>query len=156
MTSFRKDVKDFFKFTVKQDEWDMPPMLVVRPVGKGPQIIILDLDGIKPVEVVQSLADGFRADVLPEGKVDGVALYSEGWGLRNAKPGDAEWVQNHSIMDHPNGHELKSLAYFDGRAIRMMTFWRGDEDIEDVSSTVQIGGAVTESIKALFEAMNAR
>jgi len=156
--SIHKASRGFFVDSVKSNVWDAPPMVFLQKKGNDKMMLCL-LEGIDTIDFLRAIER--REPVvmaqlgdLPRG-VQGLAVHGEGWALKKPTPADLEWVQTHSIADHPRGCEVKTLVSYDGKMFQSLTLFRGDDEpTEERGKALKLGGRMPSALSGAFEELN--
>lgn len=144
--------------SVERDEWDEYPMLwILLDDGKAedPITILMAMPEGHPADVLEALTRAFDSGSepnLPPGRLLGVALQTEGWGLRADSPIDTElyMMQGGRISEHPDRFEMKQVTSWDGKELRSVTHRRDGKEVPFLNAGDELEGRVPDVLKKLF------
>lgn len=168
----KEQMLDLFEFEKTNETWDQMPMLFVyqedadNERGFTVTIMGLALEG-HPLDGLAAMTAAVRRSGMPEdmtGKVLGVVLYNEGWGLNSGDMSAEEmqaWMDSGKrYSEHPSARESKIFTgahnigtppVLNVEVLNLMLLRGEDNQAEFRGETT---GRVVDGVKQIFIAMH--
>lgn len=176
VTDMESIIDDLIKSEIEQDQWDMPPMLVViQPSGDmDPEtpdhkltMIMLMIDTELPVALWQMaetmMVPGSKGPwSMFTGEISGIIIRLEGWALIAGKDGaspTADDIKDYTeaggrISEHPQRREMAGIIGTDGEVFISKQLLRGDTEAQTHDEKGgSMSGRVPDALKFLLNSL---